>query len=159
MATRSSIARKNEDGTVTAIYCHWDGYPSHNGRILENYYKVPLKLDTLLSLGDVSILGPLIGEKHPFNNPNPFGSDAYRAHEELYKGWTKFYGRDRGEKNIDAGTYSTVKEWVGKRGEEYNYLFIDGTWFVNDHGELDNAGFPVFTELGTVLAHKEVADG
>jgi hypothetical protein len=159
MGTRSSIARKNEDGTVTAIYCHWDGYPSNNGRILENYYKVPLKLDTLLSLGDVSSLGAMIGEQHPFDNPNPFGSDAYRAHDELHKGWTKFYGRDRGEKNIEAQTYSNVKEWVNERGEEYNYLSIDGTWFVNDHGEVDNAGLPVFTELGAVLAQKEVADG
>lgn len=159
MATRSSIARKNEDGTVTAIYCHWDGYPSNNGYLLENYYKVPMKLDTLLSLGDISSLGPLIGEKHPFDNPNPYGSDAYKAHDELYKGWTKFYGRDRGEKDVDSQTYSTVEEWVNNRGEEYNYLFIDGTWFVNDYGRRDDAGCYVFTELSTVLEHKEVLDG
>lgn len=159
MATRSSIARLNDTGNVTAIYCHNDGYPSHTGYILENYYKIPLKLDTLLSLGDDSSLGPLIGEKHPFSNPGFYGSDEYRAHEELYKGWTKFYGRDRGEKDIDAQTYSTVKEWIDQRGEEYNYLFINGTWFVNDHGELDDAGNPVLVELSTVLEHKEVLDG
>lgn len=158
MGTRSNIARKNADGTITAIYCHWDGYPSWNGHLLENYYKVPLKLDTLLSLGDVSSLGSMIGEEHPFDNPNPYGSDAYKAHEEQFKGWTKFYGRDRGEKNIDARTYATVKEWISQ-GEEYNYLFDNGTWFVNDHGITDHLGEPVFAELSTVLAQKEVADG
>lgn len=159
MGNRSSIARKNENGTVTAIYCHWGSYPSHNGRILENYYKVPLKLDTLLSLGDLSILGAMIGEQHPFDNPHKFGTDDYHAHSEQFKGWCKSYGRDRGEKNVEAQTYSNVKEWVDQRGEEYNYLSIDGTWFVNDHGEVDNAGFPVFTDLSTVLAQEEVADG
>lgn len=158
MATRGSIARKNEDGTITAIYSHWDNYPSHNGRILEEYYKVPQKLDTLLSLGDLSSLGPLIGEQHPFDNPFKWGSDEYKAHSEKFAGWCKFYGRDRGEKNIDCRTYTDAKDWVNN-GEEYNYLFINGTWFVNDHGEMDSAGFPVFTELSTVLAEVEIADG
>ena len=38
MATRSRIAIEKENGTVESIYCHWDGYPENNGRILvENY--------------------------------------------------------------------------------------------------------------------------
>ena len=38
MATRSTIAVVNPDNTVTQIYCHWDGYLSHNGRILKESY-------------------------------------------------------------------------------------------------------------------------
>jgi len=30
MATRSNIGIVNEDGSVTGIYCHWDGYPENN---------------------------------------------------------------------------------------------------------------------------------
>jgi hypothetical protein len=38
MGTRSTIAIQNADNTVTGIYCHWDGYVEHNGKILnENY--------------------------------------------------------------------------------------------------------------------------
>lgn len=38
MGTRSAIVLKREDGKYQGIYCHWDGYPSNNGKILfENY--------------------------------------------------------------------------------------------------------------------------
>ena len=38
MATRSNTGIENENGRVSAIYCHWDGYPEHNGRILKEHY-------------------------------------------------------------------------------------------------------------------------
>ena len=38
MATRSTIAMKTPEGKIRAIYCHWDGYPEHNGKmLLDNY--------------------------------------------------------------------------------------------------------------------------
>ena len=157
MATRSTIARKNEDGTVTSIYAHWDGYPTGNGRILEEYYKVPQKLDTLLSLGDLSSLGPQIGEKHPFDNPHTWGSEEWKAHQDQFEGWTKFYGRDRGERGVESKTHASVKEWIDTVGEEYNYLFHNGVWYVNDHGEYDNEGRYRFVELAEVL-ERELED-
>jgi len=33
MPARSMIGIVNEDKTVTAIYCHFDGYPNHNGKV------------------------------------------------------------------------------------------------------------------------------
>ena len=37
MATRSLIAKQTNEG-YKAVYCHWDGYPSHTGAVLvENY--------------------------------------------------------------------------------------------------------------------------
>ena len=38
MGTRSKIGILRRDGTVDHIYCHWDGYPEHNGVILFNDY-------------------------------------------------------------------------------------------------------------------------
>ena len=38
MGTRSKIGILRRDGTVDHIYCHWDGYPEHNGSILFNEY-------------------------------------------------------------------------------------------------------------------------
>ncbi len=31
MATRSRIAIENQDGSVTSVYCHWDGHIETNG--------------------------------------------------------------------------------------------------------------------------------
>lgn len=38
MSTRSTIGIRHEDGSVTKIYCHWDGYIEWNGAILQKYY-------------------------------------------------------------------------------------------------------------------------
>jgi len=57
MGTRSTIAIRNTDGTFEAIYCHWDGYLSHNGRILEENYTTEEKVRELIALGDISSQG------------------------------------------------------------------------------------------------------
>ena len=44
MGTRSTIALEYADGTVHQVYCHWDGYLEHNGRILQEHYLDPFKL-------------------------------------------------------------------------------------------------------------------
>ena len=56
MATRSRIGIENENGTVATIYCHWDGSPSSNGKILKENYRDEESVRKLLSLGDLSEL-------------------------------------------------------------------------------------------------------
>ncbi len=34
MGTRSNIAYKKSDGKIVSMYCHYDGYPEHNGVML-----------------------------------------------------------------------------------------------------------------------------
>ena len=68
MATRSLIGKLNEDGTITNIYCHFDGYPERNGVILQEYYSTPFKVDQLLALGNLSVLSEQIGEKQDFDS-------------------------------------------------------------------------------------------
>jgi hypothetical protein len=117
MATRSTIAKLNPDGTVTSIYCHWDGYPDGVGATLAEHYTDPAKLDGLLALGDISFLREEIGEQHDFNNPT--------------EGWTLAYGRDRGEDGIVALVHANVEEWIGfRRGAacEYGYLWDGTSW-------------------------------
>ena len=46
----STIAMRYPDGHVKAVYAHWDGYPSHNGKILLEHYSNPWLLDCLLRL-------------------------------------------------------------------------------------------------------------
>ena len=66
MGTRSAIAMKTEDG-IRSIYCHWDGYVDHNGRILKEFYSTDEKVKALLDLGDLSSLRQEIGEAHDFD--------------------------------------------------------------------------------------------
>lgn len=118
MATRSIIAKKHAAG-FRAIYCHWDGYPAHVGRILHSHYRDPLKLNQLLDLGSLSILGPEIGEKQSFGDP--------------IDGYCLAYGRDRGEHDIDAvelPNYAALVDYAGKGMTcEWLYVWDSGRWY------------------------------
>jgi hypothetical protein len=116
MATRSRIGIVNDNGTVTSIYCHYDGYPDHNGAILVEHYNTESKIRELMTLGDISILGEVIGVKCDF--------DTFRSRN---RNQCLAYGRDRGETNIDAVTHSSIAEFLAE-GEEYNYLWRDNQW-------------------------------
>jgi len=134
MGTRSLIGRERADGTVGYIYCHWDGYVSHNGRILFHHYRDPAKLEALLALGSISALGPEIGEKHPFDDYNLPEEQRARA-----KGWTTAYGRDRGEDDVSMVTSETVDAyWNSESWAEYRYLMrADGQWVVCGDGTIE----------------------
>ena len=115
MATRSTIGIiDNRTGVVTSIYCHWDGYPEHNGEILVKHWSDPAKIWALIDLGALSSLGEEIGEKHDFNT----NSQSYCT----------AYGRDRGEE-IDAvpEVYETLEDFL-HMGQEYNYLWDGVRW-------------------------------
>ena len=163
MGTRSTIGVLNTDGSVTAVYCHWDGYPEHNGRVLTENYTTEEKVRELIGFGSISSLGVKIGEQHPFSKfelkqeaPDFDELMAMYAKSEA-EGWTTFYGRDRGESDVRANTYDNVEQFVSEFGEEYNYLFINGTWFVNDHGAtLGNT--PVMDMVEHVLEVRESED-
>lgn len=121
MATHSTIGRYNNDGSVTSIYCHWDGYPAGVGAVLTKHYTDDAKIDALLALGDISSLGNEIGERHDFDS---------REHDE----WTTAYGRDRGETDVAKMIHSSLGEWFRSRsgsGCEYAYLWDGGAWRVS----------------------------
>jgi hypothetical protein len=130
MGTRSTIAIQNANGTVTGIYCHWDGYTSHNGRILQDYYTTEAQVRELIALGDLSSLGETVGTKHDFNNAPRSECNAY--------------GRDRGEKNVDAATFNSHADLIQQIGQEYDYLFTPGAgWTVRYFSGWDNAVQPL----------------
>lgn len=115
MSTRSMIGRLNPDGSVDGIYCHWDGYPEHNGKILIAHYNTPERVEELLDLGNLSALGAEIGEQQDFNDPKD--------------GWCLAYGRDRGEDGQDARHFTNVYEFMTTRfGVDYIYLYTEGKW-------------------------------
>ena len=136
MATRSTIALEFADGTIGQVYCHWDGYLAHNGKMLQEYYSNPFVLRDLIDLGSLSSLRPQIGTKHPFSM-----FEANMTQDEyanLYRDMTTFYGRDRGEGQSDATYFKDYEHFlVDGQEEEYDYILrnVNGvaTWFVSDH--------------------------
>lgn len=137
MSTNSTIALEFLDGSVSQVYCHWDGYLEHNGRILVEHYSNPFKLQTLINLGDISVLGPEIGVKHPFENPYRIGTPEYQAHKDQYGIMTKFYGRDCGEDDIEAEDFVSFDDYLQNRqSQDYDYILrTDGNWYVSKGGD------------------------
>ncbi|NBX97404.1 hypothetical protein EBQ81_00870 [bacterium] len=147
MGTRSLIGVEQGDGSVVWAYCHWDGYLSHNGRRLLDHYQDPYKAWALVIGGDMSSLGEEIGEKHPFDwqlekwNKTRVGFGSYddsrltdeeKAQYDLWSKWTSYYGRDRGETDIDAKLAANAEAFFAEDyGAEYWYLMTrDGEWLV-----------------------------
>jgi len=130
MGTRSTIAIENADGTVTGIYCHWDGYTSNNGVILQENYTTESSVRELIALGDLSSLGETVGVKTNFNN--------------AAEGQCVAYGRDRGEKDTEAASYDTYANFLDVMGQEYDYLFVPGKgWTVRFFSGWNNAELPL----------------
>ena len=105
MATRSRIGIENEDGTVSSIYCHWDGYPSNNGRTLIDHYSDREKVKELIALGSISALKENVAPIEPMDDI--IGVRMLKEFKVLPKsvhsfdtpqeGITIAYHRDRGE--------------------------------------------------------------
>ena len=123
MSTRSNIAALQSDGSVKVIYCHFDGYVDDVGELLANHYTDPAKVDELIELGDISLLGKEIGEQQDFSDRETHNKD-----------WTIAYGRDRGDSNVEAITLLNVDEFISITHEDnmiaYFYLFANGEWTV-----------------------------
>lgn len=122
MATRGTITAKMSDGSYKTIYTHWDGYPSHNGRLLLQHYSTQEAVEKLVAPGNISSLDESCDcpEGHSFNRP--------------VKGYTVYYGRDRGEPKNEPSTgpdarSSMMNSNYGK--QEYNYLWDGEQWTVN----------------------------
>ena len=115
MSTNSRIGVVNKNGTITSIYCHWDGYPEGVGATLKEHYTDIEKINKLLELGDISSLKKDIGNKQNFNNPTPNTVIAY--------------ARDRNYTSTEAISSKNVESFLKlciKGGLiEYAYLFQD----------------------------------
>lgn len=114
MATRSRIRMVLPTGEAKSIYCHWDGFPSHQAPILKEHYNTTEKVRELMALGAISYLAPKVkpdeGVAHSFDKP---AKDVVVA-----------YHRDRGDE-LQLGHDD---------GEEYDYLWDGERWYLSDGG-------------------------
>ena len=137
MGTRSTIALEFADKSVEQVYCHWDGYLAHNGKILQEYWSDPFKLRELIDLGDMSSLGKIIGTQHPFS-PHSNAEDLALYEAAQAEGACTFYGRDRGETGADKKKFVDFQDYLAHHQyEEFDYILrnVNGkaVWFVSDH--------------------------
>jgi hypothetical protein len=124
MATRAMIGMVRDDGTVRAIYSHWDGYPAHVGILLKTFYDTADAVTELLDRGDVSSLGSTLEE-------------------------TNFYS-DRGEEDAFAKEFKDVTEAVQYYTEcwcEFFYVYEDGIWMVRDYNGVNRSLAGVLEDL------------
>lgn len=117
MSTRSMIAKQIAEDEYLGIYCHSDGYLSHNGALLLDCYNTPDKVDALLALGDLSHLGKVL-EANPQENAGRKGMDDA----------TVAYSRDLGEDYSKPETY-TLEQLCTQTPSAYQYVFtLEREW-------------------------------
>lgn len=146
MGTRSDIIIKtsHKGKPVWArIYCHWDGYPSHNGKILKEHYHSQKTVASLVRLGNLSILGPQA------DRPDVPKMDHHVDGNHV-DGYCLAYGRDRGEANSKALIFNTLDEaWPshpdagGIGGTEYTYVWDGKSWHVGDPDKDPTSCYPL----------------
>ena len=123
---------------------------SEKFKLIKNYYNSAFsstihynnieKVEELLSFGDMSCLEEKI---------HPSGIHNFKISEN---GVTVFYGRDRGDSNVDAQVTS-IEEFESKEFTtciDYLYLLSEGKWFVKSL--IDRSGWKLVTDSLLELA-------
>ena len=121
MGTRSLIGKQLNDGSILGVYCHWDGYPEFNGRVLRDHYDTVEKVRDLIDGGNISALHTNAG----WNN-------------ETLPEVGPLYYTSRGE-SLESNApqlYKDLNEFLcaadHNYGAEYTYHFVDGEWTCHD---------------------------
>ena len=118
MGTRGAFGIENPDGTVSAVYCGHDSYPSHAGDILLTHYNTEEKFRALLALGDMSSVGATLDTTE----------DYHRTAGEPYD-------------DVKPRIFKDVSDYCANGFEvmdaAYLYLLSESTWFVSSRRGAD----------------------
>ena len=137
MATRSYILKENDDGTFSARYHHWDGYPDGLGVFLHENLGSKERVDWLFGL-DRSFSTVMSNKSYTGIGVGDFVKSEYEKCKksdcafDFPKDWNvsdDVYVRTH-EKGDQGGLLnSTSWERVSSQAdEEYTYLFKNGAW-------------------------------
>ena len=117
MGTRSRIGIQLQDNSVLSVYCHYDGYPEFNGRVLRDNYDTIEKVRNLIDGGDMSCTWTNAG----WNN------------ETLPESGPLYY-TSRGEsiEDNEPRLYKDLNEFMcaadHNYGAEYTYHYTSAGW-------------------------------
>lgn len=122
------IITKEYLGFVRFVRCHVNGEPDRAGATLYCYYNTDLRIDQLLTEGDLIDLGSDIGQKRSIKNQQLDVSDD-----------CLFRGRDAGEADCGArigdsleDVFRAFKEYRAK----YLYVWRKGEWLTSSYPQL-----------------------
>lgn len=91
MGTRSRIGYLESD-KIVSIYCHWDGYPSNNGKILLEQYTDLDSVKELVSGGNLSSLNNVeyyTNKGESYEDNKPLESDL-KDLSKLFQSWEEY---------------------------------------------------------------------
>ena len=116
MGTRSRIGIQLKDDSILSVYCHYDGYPSFNGRVLREFYNTKEKVSQLINGGNMSCTWTNAG----WNNETlpEIGPLYYTMRGESIED-------NAPELNKNKSEYLKTADDCG---EEYAYLFTSAGW-------------------------------
>lgn len=129
MGTHCRIGLELADHTIISVYCHWDGYPEHTGKLLVQEYDNKEDLEDLIDGGDMSSIRTRemwrSGSALKENEDLVKDAEGYIMYENDREPQPLYY-KERGEDNVDPQVCS-FDEFV--RMEQFSYLYdLNGTW-------------------------------
>ena len=131
MGTRSRIGIELQDQSIVSVYCHYDGYPEFNGKVLRDNYDTVEKVKELIDGGNMSCTWTNSG----------WGNETLPETGALYY-------TSRGESLEDnAPRLDKDMEEFFSDGEEYSYIFRNGNWFAYDMNYFDDMVAPEPVEI------------
>ena len=134
MGTRSLIGKQLKDGSILGVYCHWDGYPSYNGRMLRDNFDTADKVNKLIDGGDMSCTWTNAG----WNNETlpESGPLHYTARGESLESNAPRY---------DESIFDFLDK---KNNEEYAYIWtVNNKWVCTKMNQFDDDKQPEKVEI------------
>jgi hypothetical protein len=133
MGTRSRIGIQLKDDSILSVYCHYDGYPSFNGKVLREFYNTKEKASELINGGDMSCTWTNAGwtnETLPESGPLHYTS--------------------RGESiEMNAPRLDKDMEEFFTDNEEYSYVFTSAGWVCYIMHQFEDKEAPELVEIPT----------
>jgi hypothetical protein len=137
MGTRSRVGIMHGD-VLKSVYCHYDGYLSCTGQILQQHYD-SVKTNALVARGDNS------GIKEELDEMN-------------------FYA-DRGEDNVSWQVAHSLEELIEQTNAccgEYYYVMKDGVWYAGavyaTTGLIKDQLVPLVDALADILIEEGIGE-
>jgi len=124
MGTRSRIGIQLQDDSILSVYCHYDGYPEFNGRVLRDNYNTVEKVKELIDGGNMSCTWtnadwnnetmPEMGALYYTSRGESMESNAPRYDDDLFE----FLKKENNEEY--AYIWSVNNKWVCMNMNQFN---------------------------------------
>ena len=118
MGTRSRIGIQLKDDSVLSVYCHYDGYPEFNGRILRDNYDTVEKVRELIDGGDFSnfftSLDTVNGPQYYTSRGESIEMNAPRYDESIFE----FLKKENNEEY--AYIFTVNNKWVCRKMNQFD---------------------------------------